>query len=135
MGLVPKRLVDAVVAVVAVGTTIGLIVAVFAVSAGFSGCLAPNKLVVLAPNKLVAGCEGGAVVATVAALVAAFPNKLGAGAVVLELLLFANMELPMPVGGLPPNKPEVLLVGGGLLLFVAGAVLENKLVVGAVLAG
>ena len=93
-------------------------------------------LVVLGvPNKLVVGCESGVVVATVAALLTGFPNKLVAGAVVLGLLLFANSKLPIPVAGLAPNKLVAFPEAGGLLFVVAGVVLENKLLVGALLAG
>lgn len=137
--LEPKRLVTgAVVAFVATG---GLVVVGFAVSAGFAGWVTPNKLgplvlVVLVggPNKLAPGCGGGVVEAAVAALLGAVPNKLAAGAVVLALLLFPNIELPMLVAGFTPNKLVALPVAGGLLLVVAGAVEENILLLGVVFA-
>lgn len=106
------------------------------VLAGCPNKLGPVGLVVLAgaPNKLAPGCGGG-VVLVFAALLTAVPNILAAGAVVLALLLFPNRELPMPVAGFAPNKLAALPVAGGLMLLVAGAVLENKLLFGAGLVG
>lgn len=137
--LAPKRLVaGAVVAFVATG---GMVVVGFTVSAGFAGWVTPNKLgpLVLAvlaggPNKLAPGCGGG-VVLEVAALLTAVPKRLAAGAVVLALLLFPNIELPMPAAGFTPNKLVALPVAGGLLLVVAGVVEENILLLGSVFAG
>ena len=137
--LLPNRLVGgAEVAVVAAGA---LVATGFTVSAGFVGWVPPNKLgpLVLAvlavtPNILVVGWAG---VLAAVALLTVVPNMLVAGcAGVLALLLFPNKELPMPVAGLAPNKLEALPCAGGLLLVVAaGAVLLNRLLVGAVLFG